>query len=165
MVKVLAPPLPEVMLTPATGPELRSTACPPTARVHPILVTEPEGFAVKLTCSPAQADTNPKGAKIGGSWTVTLKWQLALLPQSSFAEQLTVVEPFWNVLPEGGTQVTVRLAPQKSVAVGANVTTGGHCDKTPGQVNVGLFPFIFTVTGLLAGLPHASVELTVNLTW
>ena len=56
--------------------------------------------------------------------TVTLKLPLAVLPQLSVADAVTVVVPIVNVLPEAAEVVTDRLAPNTSVALGAglNVT-------------------------------------------
>jgi hypothetical protein len=54
------------------------------------------------------------------SFTVTVKLQLVLLfPQASLAVQVTVVTPWPKVAPLVGLQVTVGLASQLSVAVGA----------------------------------------------
>ena len=43
----------------------------------------------------------------GGGNTVTVKLQLLDRPQESVALQLTVVMPFENTLPLGGTQLVV----------------------------------------------------------
>jgi len=51
------------------------------------------------------------------SLTVTVKEQVAVLPDVSVATQLTVVVPFWNVVPEAGVQVVVTPG-QLSLAVG-----------------------------------------------
>jgi hypothetical protein len=52
------------------------------------------------------------------SFTVTVKLQVAVLPEPSVAVQVTVVVPLGNVEPEGGEQETVTPG-QLSVAVGA----------------------------------------------
>jgi len=52
--------------------------------------------------------------------TITVKAQLAVLPEGSVAVQLTVVNPTAKQLPDAGTQTIV--AEQLSVAVAANVT-------------------------------------------
>lgn len=40
------------------------------------------------------------------SFTVTVKLQLAVLPAASLAVHVTVVVPFGNVEPDGGSQTT-----------------------------------------------------------
>jgi hypothetical protein len=51
-------------------------------------------------------------------WTVTVKLQVAVLPQQSFATQLTVVTvPGAKDEQEGGVQTTVTLLQQALVAV------------------------------------------------
>src|SRR5262245_13022415 len=57
------------------------------------------------------------------STTVTLKLPEAVLPAVSVAEQLTVVAPRANVLPEDGAHVTVGLRGSVSVALAVKVTT------------------------------------------
>jgi hypothetical protein len=52
------------------------------------------------------------------SLTVTVKEQLAVLPDVSVAVHVTVVVPFEKVEPEGGLQTTVTPG-QLSVAVGS----------------------------------------------
>src|SRR5688572_7244417 len=54
---------------------------------------------------------------------VTVNEQLALLPHSSVAVQVTTVLPIGNTEPEAGTAVTVAL-PQLSLMLGAGKTTG-----------------------------------------
>src|SRR6266850_1223457 len=55
--------------------------------------------------------------------TVAKNSQLEPLPQRSSARQVTNVVPMGNVLPDGGTQVTVGDGSVSSVTVGAKVTT------------------------------------------
>ena len=64
-------------------------------------------------------------AKVGPwlSLTVTVKLHELLLPDVSEAEQVTVVTPLANELPEAGVQVTGRAPSQTSVAVGAVYVT------------------------------------------
>jgi len=52
------------------------------------------------------------------STTVTVKLQEAGCPTASLTEQVTVVMPFWKVLPEAGVQVTAPTPGQLSLAVG-----------------------------------------------
>ena len=56
---------------------------------------------------------------VGGcvSLTVTVKVQLAWLLLASLTEQLTVVTPFWNVVPDAGVHTGVPTPVQLSVAV------------------------------------------------
>ena len=57
--------------------------------------------------------------------TVTMKEHIASGAMPLVAVQLTVVVPFWNVLPEAGLQVTVTVG--QPVAVGGlYVTTAEH---------------------------------------
>jgi len=51
------------------------------------------------------------------STTVTVKPQLAVLPDESVAVHVTAFVPLANVLPEAGAQTTV-APPQLSLAVG-----------------------------------------------
>ena len=54
----------------------------------------------------------------GGGTTVTLKVEVALLPELSVAEQLTVVSSSANLVPDAGVQLTVTEVSTLSVAVG-----------------------------------------------
>ena len=54
----------------------------------------------------------------GGGTTVTLKVEVARLPELSVAEQVTVVSPSANLVPEAGEQSTVTEVSTLSVAVG-----------------------------------------------
>ena len=51
------------------------------------------------------------------SRTVTVKLHLLLLPLASDAEQLTVVVPSANKLPEAGVQMTMTFVSHASLAV------------------------------------------------
>jgi hypothetical protein len=51
--------------------------------------------------------------------TVTVKLQLPVLVAASVAEQLTVVVPTGNVLPDGGLHVGEGVGAQFSVTVGS----------------------------------------------
>src|SRR5437867_2255834 len=64
-----------------------------------------------------------------GLLTVTVKLQLARLPELSVAVQVTLVVPCENVDPEGGLQLTV-VTVQLSLAVAEYVTTAVHCPGT-----------------------------------
>ena len=61
--------------------------------------------------------------------TVTVKLQVAVLPEASVAVQVTVVTPTGKQLPEGGVQTTVTPG-QLSLAVVVKLTT------TQGSVTV-----------------------------
>src|SRR5258706_47828 len=56
------------------------------------------------------------------SLTATVKILVAVLPEESVAVAVTVVVPLLKTLPLAGTVVTVTLASQLSVAVGAKLT-------------------------------------------
>jgi hypothetical protein len=76
------------------------------------------------------------------SLTVTVNWQLAVLCDASVAVHVTVVVPFGNVEPDGGTQLDVTPG-QLSFAVGEKLTTAEHrfgavvVVMLPGQVIIG----------------------------
>jgi hypothetical protein len=53
------------------------------------------------------------------SFTVTVNEQLALLVDASLTVQVTVVTPFWNVVPDAGVQTGAPTPGQLSVTVGA----------------------------------------------
>ena len=56
-----------------------------------------------------------------GGWvslTVTVKLHTDMLSEESLTEQVTVVVPFWNVVPDAGLQVGVPTAGQLSLTVG-----------------------------------------------
>jgi hypothetical protein len=58
---------------------------------------------------------------IEGGWlslTVTVKVPVPVLLLASVTEQVTVVTPFWKVVPLAGVQVTLPTAEQLSLAVG-----------------------------------------------
>ena len=58
--------------------------------------------------------------KTGGcvSFTVTVKLHIDMRFDASFTEQVTVVVPFWNTVPDAGAQVGVPTLGQLSLAVG-----------------------------------------------
>lgn len=58
------------------------------------------------------------------SFTVTVKLHVASGGMPLVAVQLTVVLPFGNTLPDGGTQVTVGVG--TPVAVTLNITVAEH---------------------------------------
>jgi hypothetical protein len=61
------------------------------------------------------------GATIAGFWVslmVTVKLQAPLLLLASLTVQLTVVVPFWKVVPLTGVQVTLPTPEQLSLATG-----------------------------------------------
>src|SRR5712692_7738463 len=63
------------------------------------------------------------------SLTVTVNEQLAGLLDASVTLQVTVVTPFWNVVPDAGVQTGVPTPGQLSVAVAfVYVTTALHAD-------------------------------------
>ena len=103
------------------------------------------------------------------SLTVTVKLQVAVLPDASVAVAVTVVVPFGKFVPEGGL-VTTLTPGQLSDAVTLKVTTLEHCPVAvvvtilAGQATVGAcVSLIVTVNEQLAELPLASVteQLTV----
>jgi len=70
------------------------------------------------------------------STTVTVKEQLAVLPEPSVAVAVTVVVPFGKVEPDGGFATTVTPG-QLSLAVTLKVTTAEHCPAAQGTL---MFP-------------------------
>ncbi len=85
------------------------------------------------------------------SVTVTVKEQVAVLPEASVAVQVTVVVPTGKQSPDGGVQLTVTPG-QLSVAVAVKVSTAQH---KPGSL----------VSVMLAGqvTVGGSVSLTVTM--
>src|SRR5919107_3282389 len=77
------------------------------------LASEEEKVNVALFCFMVPAGPESMvvfGAVVscgGGGTTVTLKVEVALLPELSVAEQVTVVSPSANLPPEAGEQLTV----------------------------------------------------------
>lgn len=107
------------------------------------------------------------------SFTVTVNVQLDVLADASVTEHVTVVAPFGNVDPDGGTQPTAPTPGQLSVAVGALYDTTAVQTPAPAgvvmfaghAVNVGACKSL-TVTVKLQGaaaLPEVSdpVQFTV----
>jgi hypothetical protein len=86
------------------------------------------------------------------SLTVTVKEQLAVLPEASVAVQLTVVVPFGKLEPDGGVHTTPTPG-QLSVALAVKLTFAAHC---PGAVLVLIFAGQVTVGGVW------STTLTLN---
>ena len=88
------------------------------------LASEEEKVNVALFCFMVPAGPESMvvfGAVVscgGGGTTVTLKVEVALLPELSVAEQVTVVSPSANLPPEAGEQLTVTEVSTLSVAVG-----------------------------------------------
>ena len=108
---------------------------------------------------------------VGGcvSTTVTVKLQVAVLPDASVAVVVTVVVPFGNTDPDGGLDTTVTPG-QLSAAVAVKVTVLEHCPIAAGitmfagQLTVGAcVSLTVTVKEQLDELPCASVtaQLTV----
>ena len=75
------------------------------------LTTVPESEACVTVMSGGQAIVG-----FSVSLTVTVKEQLAVLPEASVAVQVTAVVPFGNVEPDGGEQLVVTPG-QLSLAV------------------------------------------------
>ena len=79
------------------------------------------------------------GHAITGGWVsliVTVNEQLDELPAASLALQVTAVEPFGKLEPDGGAQ-TGATAPQLSPAVTLN---GTFAEQRLGSVPVVMFP-------------------------
>jgi hypothetical protein len=91
--------------------------------------------------------------------------QVAVLPATSLAVEVTVVVPNGKVLPDAGTELIVTPG-QLSLAAGANVTTAPHCPAVlpvvilAGQVMVGGWTS-FTLTVNVHIPPPEAVAVTV----
>src|SRR5712692_6008455 len=90
---------------------------------------------------------------VGGSLStmVTVKEALAVLPEASMAEPLTVVVPIGKALPEGGLVLVVTPG-QLSLAVNANVTSAEGWPRS-----------VFTVMFAGAVILGGSVSFTVRV--
>ena len=103
------------------------------------------------------------------SLTVTVKLQLAWLPEPSVVEQVTVVVPFGKAEPDAGLHVVDAGLPQLSPTVGANDTTAAH---RFGSVDLTMFaghviegPCVsFTVTVKLHEEEFPATSLTLQVT-
>jgi len=102
------------------------------------------------------------------STTVTVKLQVAVLPDASVAVAITVVVPFGKFVPDGGPETTLTPG-QLSNAVTLKFTTAEHCPAVAGAVIFAghiiagfCVSLTVTVNEQLAELPLASV--TVQLT-
>ena len=99
--------------------------------------------------------------------TVTVKEAVPVLPAASVAEQVTVVVPRANVVPDAGEHVAVSGAVTASDAVAVKLTATGAVDCTvmfAGTVTVGaVVSCTVTVKEALALFPATSfaVQLTV----
>ena len=72
------------------------------------------------TPARAIAPTMPTARKVSGNGagsTVTVNVRLAVLPEASVAEQVTVVVPTGNVDPEAGEQTSVGVGSAASLAL------------------------------------------------
>jgi hypothetical protein len=83
---------------------------------------EAETVMVPLTVEPLKGLLIETDGRVV-SLTVTVKLPVAVLPDESVAEQLTVVVPIGNVEPEAGVHVTSTEPSTLSVAVALYVTT------------------------------------------
>ena len=99
------------------------------------------------------------------SFTVTVKVQVAVIPQASVAMDVTVVVPIGNTEPDAGALTTV-TAPQLSVAVTVKFTTavqeptGVKTVILAGQVITGgVWSFTVMICVHSEKLPHTSVAL------
>ena len=82
---------------------------------------EAETVIVPATTAPLDGlDIDAAGAVV--SRTVTVKLPVAVFPDKSVAEQLTVLVPIANIDPEVGVHDTLRAPLTKSVALAVNVT-------------------------------------------
>jgi hypothetical protein len=106
------------------------------------------------------------------SVTVTVNVLVALLPEESMAVAVTVVTPLLNTLPLAGTVVTLTVASQLSVAVGAKFTVVEQLPVasslvlavTLGAVMIGASSSVtVTVKVLVALLPEESHALAVTV--
>src|SRR5262245_32031788 len=89
----------------------------------------------------------------GGPVTVTVNEQLARLPATSEAEQVTVVVPAGKPPPDGGEHAIVAPGTLSATEGGGYVTIGGHCSPNGG------------VTTKLAGQLMTGAWLSITLTW
>src|SRR5215510_9010856 len=127
--------------------------------------------------SSCRHSTVPVGGQVGGQiavpLTVTVNWQLAVLPDGSFAVQVTVLVPVLKFEPEptgplvAPDDVQLKVAPEQlSVAVMVNGTDAEHAPAPavtvigPGQVICG-FCVSLTATVKLQLGPAVVVQLTV----
>lgn len=153
-------------MLPEVSVAVQVTVVVPTGRTVPEgglqATVTPGQLSVAVAANVATAPLGQVGSNVlfagqvmvGGcaSLTVTVNWQLALLFDASVAVQVTVVVPFGNVEPVGGTQSTVTPG-QLSVAVAEKLTTAEH---RLGAVVVTMSPGHVIVGGA------ASLTLTVN---
>ena len=114
----------------------------------------------------------PGRVKVGGveSSTVTVNVPgLLVLPLSSCAEQLTVVTPNGNVLPEAGVQEIIGVVSKTSVAAAVNVYVApvgpvASIVALPGTVKVGAsVSCTVTIKVLLPVFPAVSVAEQVTV--
>src|SRR5262245_40720347 len=99
--------------------------------------------------------------------TVTVKVQLAVLPQGSVAVPVTVVSPSGKVVPGGGLKVTGTGPKHWSNAVPEKLTISqAIAVLLPGQVSTGgLVSVTCTVWTNVASLPQASFAVHVRSKW
>src|SRR5262252_8158401 len=89
------------------------------------------------------------------SLTFTVKLQVPVFPLESVEEQLTVVVPLLKTEPLAGVQITLTLASQLSVAVGAKLTV---VEQLPG-----LSALVVVMMLLQPARTGASSSLTVTV--
>ena len=100
------------------------------------------------------------------SFTVTVNEQLAEFPAASLTVQITVVEPFGNVEPDGGVHAGVPAPEQLSDAVAVKFTIAEHkpgallCVIGAGHVIAGFWVSLM-VTVKLQLSPDPVVQVTV----
>jgi hypothetical protein len=122
----------QLVLLPEVSVAVQVTVVVPIGKVEPEagLQTKPtpgqlsETTGAKVALAPAGQVGSftmlPGQVMAGGSvsLTVTVNWQLPVLPCASVAEHVTVVVPLANVEPDAGEQLTAPTPGQLSVAVG-----------------------------------------------
>ena len=103
------------------------------------------------------------------SFTVTVNWQVLILPDASVAVTVTVVVPTGKKLPDAGTLVTTTPG-QLSVAVGVKLTLAPHWPAVlgtiifAGQVTTGNCTSLTLMVNVqMVILPDASVAVQVTV--
>jgi hypothetical protein len=95
--------------------------------------------------------------------TITLKLQLAVLPEASVAVQVTVLVPTANVLPDGGEQFVVTPGQLSNALTDQLAVVVFVSTMSAGQVIVGFSVSLTITLKLQLAVPHSfdAVQLTV----